>query len=406
MDVTSLTPRSAPFLVVGDTAHHLMSNVPTSGYDAYLKSRKGYGFNTVNMWGTCAHGLNSTGAAADGTLPFTVGICASSYDLSTPNDAYWSKVDAFLNQAAAAGFTVMFLPLSVADYMITFRSNGAAKVFDFGVYIGNRYKGFPNIVYQDGNDFQTWRTASDMALVKQFIDGIESVDTAHVHGIQLDYLRSYSNQAASVLGAENKSDFVYTYYEVYDYMLKAYNSTPALPTYLGEANYEGANNTHGLSKAANQFIVRQESWYAMTAGGAGFVWGNMSVNHFDSNYPGSLDTTATAEVVHLPNLFKQYSWWNLVPDQTHAVVTAGYGTPAPNNLNMYDATYATTTWLANGTLAITYTPVAHSLTAAMTKFVGPVRALVRPFQRGLHEHRGQPVRQQRDSGVHDAGRES
>lgn len=56
----------------------------------------------------------------------------------------------------------------------------------------------------------------------------------------------------------------------------------------------------------------------------------------------------------------------------HQVVTGGFGTAAPNNENLYNATYATTAW--SGSLAITYTPVATTLTVNMANFPNPMTA--------------------------------
>ena len=50
---------------------------------------------------------------------------------------------------------------------MTLQNDGSAKAYNYGVYIGNRYKNFTNIVWLHGNDFQTWTTATDNNLVKQ-----------------------------------------------------------------------------------------------------------------------------------------------------------------------------------------------------------------------------------------------
>jgi hypothetical protein len=114
-------------------------------------------------------------------------------------------------------------------------------------------------------------------------------------------------------------------------------------------------------------------WYAMTSGGAGHVFGNEHVNHFDSSYQSNLDTTATAQVKYLSQLFNQYPWWTFAPDNAHAVVTAGYGTYNGNNGNMYSATYATTEG-DGANYSVTYTPVSTMLTVNMTKFSKAVTA--------------------------------
>jgi hypothetical protein len=156
-------------------------------------------------------------------------------------------------------------------------------------------------------------------------------------------------------------------------MLAAYNSSPVLPTLLGEANYETGNNMGTLSSPANAFITRQEMWYAMTSGATGHIFGNEHVNHFDSSYQSNLDTTATKQVKYLSQLFNQYPWWTFAPDSAHVVVTAGYGSYNGNNGNMYNATYATTAW-DGADHSVTYTPVSTTLTVNMAKFSQPVKA--------------------------------
>src|SRR5258708_24663062 len=181
------------------------------------------------------------------------GASRTDYDLATPNPGYWSELDNFINMAAPYGLVVLFDPLTTADYMNDMRAsgaNGSPRVSNFGAYLGNRYKNFPNIIWELGNDFQTWTsttptcpgTVSDNTLVQQLMEGIASADKNHIQTIQLEYYRSYSNQDTTIV-PDIKADGVYSYYETYDYALKAYNSTPVSPVFLTEANMEGANNT-------------------------------------------------------------------------------------------------------------------------------------------------------------------
>jgi uncharacterized protein (TIGR03437 family) len=367
---------NVPWLMVSDAAHTLVCHLPQSGWTTYLADRQAKGFNSVNVFAIDAHSTCATsGAARDGTLPFTTGNGPSSYDLSTPNNAYWSEVDTLLTQAASYGLVVVLDPLITSDFLVTLRNNGTTKAFSFGAYLGTRYKNFDNIIWQSGQDFQSWHTQSDLNLVAQLMAGVASTDARHLQTIQLDYNRSYSNQATATLSAQLNLDFVYSYYETYDYILQAYNSSPSLPVILGEANYEGENNTGGLTGPANTFVVREENYWTITSGGTGgVIWGNGSVNHMDSSYPGSLQSAGAFEVAYLPKLIAPYAWWNLVPDSGHAVVTAGFGTANPNSTNLNSATYATTAWITDGSLAITYTPVATTLSVNMANFSKPMTA--------------------------------
>jgi Protein of unknown function (DUF4038)/Putative collagen-binding domain of a collagenase len=380
-----------PFFMSFDTAHAIIGEVATSGYAAYLSSRQGYKFNGVQIFGSTLR-ASSAGAAKDGTLPFTVGSGPSSYVFGTNganlNNAYWSKIDSFVSQAAADGLIVALNPLPGQYYdcnnggsscedsgsASSFANNGATAVYQLGAAFGTRYKNSPNLMWYLGDDCGSNTTQwCNLSLQKQFLQGILSTDPNHLAMFENNYFRSYSNQVnSSGFGSLLKSDLVYSYYETYDYASQAYGSSPTVPCFLGESNYEGGNNTGSLSSNANAWILRMQNWWTVTSGCMGTTWGNESVNHNDSGYPASLNTTATAEVVNLPNLLAQYKWWNLVPDSGHAVVTSGYGTSNPSNENLYTATYATTAWIADGSLAITYTPVAHTLTVAMSKFAGPV----------------------------------
>jgi len=380
-----------PWMMVGDSAHHIVNVVPILSWPTYFASRQALGFNTVNIF-SCTHGnCPTTGATADGQLPFTGmittpcnGTNRSDYDLATPNPLYWAELDSFVNMAASYGQVVLFDPLTTADYMNDMRASGSTKAFNFGAYLGSRYKNFPNIIWELGNDFQTWAnttptcpgTVSDNTLVQQLMAGIASADTNHIQTIQLDYYRSYSNQDTTIVPYIN-ADGVYTYYETYDYALKAYSSSPVSPVFLTEANMEGANNTNilsigGVLTPANGLVLRRQMYWMMTSGAAGHVWGNTHVNHSDSMWQSQLNTPATLQVALLTTLFTKYQWWLLVPDQTHQVVTGGFGTANPNNENLYNANYATTAWIPNGSLSLTYVPSSPTtLTIAMSKFAGP-----------------------------------
>lgn len=375
---------STPWLMVADAAHHMMPAMPQSSLAQYLNDRVANGFNTINMYGMCAGSgtCPTNGAANDGTLPFIIGTDSATWDISSYNPPYWAEVDNVITQAANRGLVVLIDPIpwgvdfGTAMENIVGPINYPTKDFNFGVFLGMRYKNSPNIIWQFGQDFRhgTLPDATFMDYMAQVMAGVASVDQNHLITCQLNYYRSYSQQGIPIGNTSYNStldtSFAYSYYETYDYVLAAYNASPVMPVFLGEANYETANNTGLLSSNANAFITRLQMWWTMTSGGAGHEFGNAHVNHFDSasspTWQSQLDTTATTQVKYLANLFKQIQWWTLVPEVNHQMVTAGYGTYSTTNENLYSATYATTAW--NPTLAIVYTPVSTTLTVKMTNF--------------------------------------
>jgi hypothetical protein len=230
-------------------------------------------------------------------------------------------------------------------------------------------------VWESGNDFQTWNTNStDNSLVYQVMAGIVSADPNHVQTIGLSLNESYSNQDTATLSSALGLDAVYTYFETYDEVLRAYNSLPTLSTFLAEANYEYENNTDFFSGITGTFILREQEYWAMTSGAYGQFYGNHYTWTFTSGWQSFLDSPGTLELAYWAELFNSVPWWNLVPDQSHQIVTSGYGIYNGSNGNLPIANYATTAWIPDGSLAIIYDPAGNALTVNLAKFSQPVTA--------------------------------
>ena len=127
-----------------------------------------------------------------------------------------------IRAAADQGLNVILDPVDTGGFMPVLRQNGLEKCRTYGRYLGDRYKDFDNIIWMSGSDFQSWRTASDNALVKAVADGIRETDSRHIHTLQLDYFVSSSldNSAWSGLVTLNAA---YTYYPAYAEVLEGYN---------------------------------------------------------------------------------------------------------------------------------------------------------------------------------------
>ena len=77
--------------------------------------------------------------------------------------------------------------------------------------------------------------------------------------------------------------------------------------------------------------------------------------------------------MYFKNFLNSIHWYDLVPDQSHTFLTAGYGTFSDSG-HIGDNDYATGLRMQDGTLGVVYTPVSHTLTIAMSSFAGPVTA--------------------------------
>jgi hypothetical protein len=367
---------AAPFLIMGDAPQSIVGHLSPGDMTTYMVDRQRLGFNTlwVNLLCEAYTSCNSDGTTYDGVAPFTSGSSPLNYDLSTPNSAYFSRVDSMLNLALNYNFVVFLDPISTGGWMGTLENNGTTKAYNYGAYLGNRYKNFTNIVWLHGNDFQTWSSnGTDNNLVMQVMAGIASVDTNHLQTIELNYPSSYSNQD-SALGSLLTLDSAYTYGETYDIILKSYNSSPTIPVYLAEADYEYENLRGALPGPTGPYVLREQAYWTVLSGGAGQIYGNHYMWTFTPGWQAFLDSPGALEIQYINQLFGSVSWWNLVPDTAHAVVTAGYGAYNGSNQNLTIANYCTTGWITNGSLALTYCPQASTLTVNLGAFSGPVTA--------------------------------
>lgn len=354
-----------PFLLNCDSARSAMTMLTAAQMDTYLANRATRKFNAVMvdvLCSTATHG-NADGSTYDGILPFTSGTGPSTYDLTTPNNNYFNRLDLFISKAADNGLLVVLEVLELISWLITAQNNSLQDCFDYGAYVGNRYTDTPNVMWLHGNDFQTYTTQADNDKVVQVMAGIASVDS-HLQTIELNYWRSYSSQDTDAW-AYCAINGVYTYADTYDYMLVAYNAVAA-PTVMVEANYEYEDL--GVVEDGRVSNLRRQEYWTMLSGGAGHLYGNYYVNQ--SRWPGegNLDTTGVTELGYLMDLFTPRPWHLLVPDQAHTTVTAGYGTYRSTAVyDISNSTYATAARASDGSTILCFCPVSTTITVDMTK---------------------------------------
>jgi len=384
---------NVPFLMMGDSPQSMMGSLTPAQMATYMADRKNHGFNTIYAMAIVGDyiGGSVTGATQDGTPPFSSGSNENNYDFSTPNPAYFAELDNMLNLAASNGLLVLLNPLDTGigsngnSWMLGARANGSTKMFNYGAYLGNRYKNFPNIIWHSGNDFQDWNTNStDNNLVYQVMAGIASTDNVHLQTVELNFNFSYSTQD-KLLAPLLDLNGIYTYGGIYDEAYQAYNASPTLPVYLDEANYEYENNTKGLSpwpggppqgapNATYTQVVRLQAWWTLTSGGVGQLYGSHYIWGFADGWQSNLDSPGAGQIQYINSFFNSIPWQNLVPDQTHKVVTSGYGTYNASGLNQLTNNYATTAWVPDGSLAVVYNPQGNALTVNLGVFSGQVTA--------------------------------
>jgi len=358
-----------PYLITGDSPQALIVDLSETDAQAFLADRATNGFNTVwiNLLCNTYTGGSANGSTFDGILPFTNMVPqTSSYDLTTPNEAYFTRVDQMLNLAAQQGLLVLLDPIETGGWLDTILDNGAANCRAYGQYLGNRYKNFDNIIWLNGNDYTDWSDSDVDPVVQQVALGIQDNDSRHIQTIELGFPVSGS------LDDTNWAPIIqlnasYTYYPTYAQVLTDYNRTNFLPTFMVEANYEFENDWIG-----NSTLRRQEYW-SLLSGACGQLYGNHYTWQFLSGWQMYLDTSGSTQVGYVKALFGSLCWYDLVPDQNHTLVTAGYGTFTSTG-SVNDSDYVTAALTADGTLGMVYLPTLQTITVDLSQLSGPVTA--------------------------------
>jgi Protein of unknown function (DUF4038)/Putative collagen-binding domain of a collagenase len=354
-----------PFMIVGDSPHSLIGRMSKSDAEFYMANRQRYGINTLWVELLCNNktACNSDGTTFDGIPPFTV-----TGDISTPNPAYFQRVDDMLQIAAIHGITVLLDAVETDGWLDTFKANGPERAATFGRYLGNRYKDFPNIIWMYGNDFQTWTNPTDDAVVLAVEKGIGSVDPSHIHTTELNYPTS-----GSLIDVRWEPliqlDGAYTYYPTYAQILKEYNRPNFRPVFMEEANYEFEHNSN--TDGGSPANLRRQEYWTMLSGATGQLYGSAYTWKLPSGWRSKLDTPGIIQLSYMKNLFAMRKWYDLVPDQTHTLVIDGYGTPAPFGTGSVTTdSYATAARTSDGALAIVYVPTIRTIRVDMSKLAG------------------------------------
>ena len=148
------------------------------------------------------------------------------------------------------------------------------------------------------------------------------MDANHIHTVELNYVTSGSLEDKS-WAPLIELNAAYTYFPTYAQVLTEYSRPNFKPTFMVEANYEFENlaDTDGGS---TQNLRRQEYW-TMLSGGAGQLYGSAHTWQLQKGWKSNLDTPGVIQLSYMKNLFASKKWYDLTPDQTHTVVTSGYG---------------------------------------------------------------------------------
>ncbi len=178
---------NVPFIITGESAWTMLTELSDSNVDTYLNDRQARGFNTIMVM-LVVHGypgFRNSPADANGNKPFT-----TPGNFSAPNEAYFAHVDSVINKAGARGMLVLLAPaymgyhcgngVTPEGWCSEMLSNGTTVMQNYGAYVGTRYAGFPNILWLNGGDVNAGAYGAT-AVMEAVITGIKAHDANHLH---------------------------------------------------------------------------------------------------------------------------------------------------------------------------------------------------------------------------------
>ncbi len=187
LKVSSTNPRilvdqdNVPFLMVGDSPQSPWANISPAEDAAYLANRARHGMNSlwIDILTSTYVSARADSTLYNGTKPFTNNLPGTKfYDFTTPNEAYFARIDEAIRMAATNGILVMLGPLETGALLPLARANGSDRCRAYGQYLGERYKDFPNIVWIYGNDYEHWDVETNDAVTTAIALGIKGKDPA------------------------------------------------------------------------------------------------------------------------------------------------------------------------------------------------------------------------------------
>lgn len=417
-----------PFLVCADTTWSIFVDIPLASVGSYFSTLVSQGFNAL-MGNAIEHHYSIVKPPKErgGLLPFTQRLDGATYtgspngatnttgtqgqfgsdaysspsnqapDCTFINNSYWLIIEQILDSALANNLLIFIWPgylgfqagdqgwmleMTLWDSAIgaggftgqSFADPTKSKLWNYGAWLADRWKNYPNIVWTMGGDYGTntnTLTTTERAAVVSLAAGLKSVTGQQSTLWTSHWDRPCISDDNLITGVTWDINFCYSDEAVAELCRRGYN-TASKPSLLGEYNYED-----GLFGGNAPW--RKYTWWGFLGGIAGGFYGHEQLWRFDDGTPGTdwqtlLATQARLDVIRQFAFLKSKPWHRLIPNGLSGIgtlITAGGGTASPQSTD-YVATAAT----PEKDLLLAYAPPAHTgaVTVDMTKLGASVTA--------------------------------
>ena len=318
-----------PFFWLADTGWELFHRLHSGDADIYLKTRAAQGFTVIQavLLSECE---GVTEPTPDGYLPLI------DKDVTKPNEEYFKVVDKIIQKAADYGLYLAILPTwgsHAQDKWHPFFQNmnlfTEKSAYIYGMFLGERYKNYWNIVWILGGDRLPSETEKIWTSLSKGIkdgDGGKHLQTYHPCGIHSTV--EFSKDFPWLSFHSFQSGHASQNYPVWEMVTTALESKPQLPVLNMEPCYEyigiGFNTLNGFF---TDYDSRKAAYWSVFAGAFGHsyghncVWQMWSPKHkpildADISWDKAIHSTASYQMRYLKELMLSRPYTSRIPDQS------------------------------------------------------------------------------------------
>ena len=284
----------SPFVWIGDTFWKF-SQLTRQQRLQLLDDRQSKGFTVVMI--RVGTGTKGEPAGFSGNLE--------------PIESHFQEIDRLVAEAKKRG---MYIAIATGWWYIV-RDFDADALYEFGKFIGDRYKDDDNIIWLGAGESgaHSRQQKLDFDKLKSLIQGIRDGDT----GNKLLTLHADFQRGTSLSDIRNLIDFKnwqtsqwccpndlprkdrrnWTVWEAIAY---DYEQSPTKPTFDAEAWYENTNL--GGGKPATPYNIRRRAYFTIFAGGFGHSYGASGIWDATSNFSQALQYEGATQIGYLSQL--------------------------------------------------------------------------------------------------------
>jgi hypothetical protein len=378
-----------PVLLVGDSPQNLPQKLNIAEMRTYFSDCRSKG---INLCWVCIDGqptdraVEMAPADRKGNPEFFPGGTPANWDLSRVNPAYFSQtIDSILILAESYGIYINLMPMSQCYWsQENITANSPLKCFNYGVWLGNRYKKQRNLLWIFGND------NLDSARQCPIARGIISTGDNHLMSIHVFNPKVWGPDPDNDARGESGNFFkhlpnstmgwvtynnLYSDMEVFNqthFIYHEYMKKDVMPIIMTEGPYQKLSG-YKWQIATNQ-VERGLNYRVALGGGFGgaYTYGCDWLQQPSEPWDKYLNRGARPHIRFFSDLFKKHAWWNLSPDwkRTFLTNTTLNGGSDIENDNYTMAAFDT----VSRKLGIVYCTVNQTVTLDLSRMSGQARA--------------------------------